>query len=247
MNKNYKLTIAYDGSRYRGWQRLKNDDKSIQYKIEQVLSKLYDREIKIIGSGRTDAGVHAENQIANFHAEASFTIKEIKNYLNHYLPEDIAIKSIEEVSSRFHSRFNVKEKHYRYRIWIGNYPNVFERKYMYSIDKTIDINAMRIAAKLFEGTHDFKGFSTKSKKKNTQKTISKINIIQNDNEITIDYYGNGFLYNMLRIITGTLLELGYRTRSIDTITQIFETKDRKLAGPTVPPQGLCLINVKYKH
>jgi len=243
--QNYKTIISYDGTNYRGWQRLKDDEKSIQFKIERVLSELYKTDIKIIGSGRTDAGVHAMCQIANFHADNTYTIDEIYKYVNHYLPEDIAVSNIEIVDNQFHSRFNVSEKHYQYKIWNGIHSSVFERKNSYWIEDSLSIDKMEKAAKLFIGKHDFLGFSTKSKKKNTIKEIYNISISSQGSMITIDIYGEGFLYNMVRIIVGTLVEIGQSKKDIDVIQRVFSSGIREDAGFTVPGKGLCLINVSY--
>lgn len=243
---NYKMKISYDGTHYRGWQRLKNDEKSIQLKIERVLSELYKTEIKIIGSGRTDAGVHALCQIANFHADNSYTTDDIYKYLNHYLPEDIAVNSIEIVDELFHSRFNVSEKHYQYKIWNGIHSSVFERKNSYWVQESLNIDNMKEAAKLLIGKHDFIGFSTKSKKKNTVKEIYDLKISNEGSMIIIDLYGEGFLYNMVRIIVGTLIEIGQSKKDADVIRKIFSNGVREEAGFTVPGKGLCLVNVIYK-
>lgn len=239
------MTISYDGTNYRGWQRLKNDEKSIQYKIEKVLSELYKSQIKIIGSGRTDAGVHSLCQIANFHAENTYTTKEIYNYVNQYLPEDIAVRYIEKANEKFHSRFNVTEKHYQYRIWNGVHSNVFERKHSYWIKESLNIDKMQEASKVFIGKHDFIGFSTKSKKKNTIKEIYNMSVSTEDSMIVIDIHGEGFLYNMVRIIVGTLIEIGLSKRDVDTIEHVFSTSCREDAGFTAPGKGLCLVNVTY--
>ncbi len=243
--QNYKMTISYDGTNYRGWQRLKDDVKSIQFKIERVLSELYQYDIKIIGSGRTDAGVHAMSQIANFHADSTHTTEDIYKYLNHYLPEDIAVINIEIVDEKFHSRFNVLEKHYEYKIWNGIHSSVFERKTSYWMKDSLSIDKMKEAAKLLIGKHDFLGFSTKSKKKNTIRDIKNIKISNEGSMIIIDIYGDGFLYNMVRIIVGTLIEIGQSKKDIDVIQQIFTSGIREDAGYTVPGKGLCLVNVTY--
>lgn len=243
---NYKMTISYDGTHYRGWQRLKDDEKSIQYKIEKVLSELYKSEIKIIGSGRTDAGVHAACQIANYHADNSHTTEEIYKYVNHYLSEDIAISKIEIVDEQFHSRFNVAEKHYQYKIWNGVHSKVFERKTSYWIKESLDLAKMKEAAKLLIGKHDFLAFSTRSKKKNTVKDIYDIKISSDGDMIIVDIFGEGFLYNMVRIIVGTLIEIGQSKKNIDSIQKAFSSGVRDHAGFTVPGKGLCLLNVTYK-
>lgn len=243
---NYKMTISYDGTHYRGWQRLKNDEKSIQLKIERVLSELYKSEIMIIGSGRTDAGVHALCQIANFHAENTYTTEEIYKYVNHYLPEDIAVSNIEVMDEQFHSRFNVSEKHYQYKIWNGIHSNVFERKNSYWVNDSLNIDKMKEAAKLLIGKHNFLGFSSKSKKKNTIRDIYNISISSEGEMISIDIYGEGFLYNMVRIIVGTLIEIGQSKKDIDVIQHVFSSGIREDAGFTAPAKGLCLVNVTYK-
>lgn len=242
---NYKMTISYDGTHYRGWQRLKNEEKSIQFKIERVLSELYKSEIMIIGSGRTDAGVHAVCQIANFHAANTYTTEEIYRYVNLYLPEDIAVNNIEIMDEQFHSRFNVSEKHYQYKIWNGIHSSVFDRKNSYWVIDFLNIDKMKEAAKLLIGKHDFIGFSSKSKKKNTIRDIYNISISSEGAMIIIDIYGEGFLYNMVRIIVGTLIEIGQSKKDIDVIQRIFSSGIREEAGFTVPGKGLCLVNVTY--
>ena len=242
---NYKMTISYDGTLYRGWQRLKNDEKSIQFKIERVLSELYKSEILIIGSGRTDAGVHALCQIANFHTVNTYTTDEIYKYVNHYLPEDIAVNKIEIMDEQFHSRFNVSEKHYQYKIWNGIHSSVFERKNSYWVKDSLNIDKMKEAAKLLIGKHNFFGFSSKSKKKNTIRDIYNISITSEGAMISIDIYGEGFLYNMVRIIVGTLIEIGQSKKDIDVIQRVFSSGMREEAGFTAPGKGLCLVNVTY--
>lgn len=244
-NQNYKMTISYDGTAYRGWQRLKNDEKSIQFKIEKVLSELYKFDIKIIGSGRTDAGVHAMCQIANFHAGNTYSTKEIYKYLNHYLPEDIAVSNVEIAHEQFHSRFNVSKKHYQYKIWNGIHSSVFDRKNSYWVKESLNIDKMKEASKILVGKHDFLGFSTKSKKKNTTKDIYNISISNDGSMIIVDIYGEGFLYNMVRIIVGTLIEIGQSKKEIDIIQNVFSSRNREAAGFTAPAKGLCLINVTY--
>ena len=162
MKRNIRLTIEYDGSRYQGWQRLGGDSNAntIQGKLESVLSKMTGEDVNINGSGRTDAGVHAYGQVANFHTDCMMSVNEIKNYLTKYLPSDIGIVEVSEASERFHSRLNAKEKTYLYRIAIPGVSNVFERKYLWYFPETLDIKKMEEAASLLIGTHDFKGFSS---------------------------------------------------------------------------------------
>lgn len=243
---NYKMTILYDGTHYKGWQRLKDDEKSIQLKIERVLSELYHTEILIIGSGRTDAGVHAKCQIANYHAASIHATEDIYNYLNHYLPEDIAVTNVEVVDEQFHSRFNVAEKHYQYKVWNGIHSNVFERKTSAWVKDPLDVDKMIEAATLFVGKHDFLGFSTKSKKKNTIKEIYNVTVSSDGPMITIDIYGEGFLYNMVRIMVGTLIEIGQSNKEKSIINQVYKSGNRGMAGFTALGKGLCLVNVTYK-
>ena len=205
-----------------------------------------DEEIEIHGSGRTDAGVHAIKQIANFKTNATLSETDIRDYINQYLPLDIRILSVEKADNRFHARLNAKGKHYRYTIDNGEVANVFERKYMTRLTENYDIEAMKKAAVYLIGEHDFKSFcDNKRMKKSTIRTISDISINNSDGIITIDFYGTGFLYHMVRILTGTLLMVGTHELSCDDIPDIIEKKSRDAAGFTAPPQGLCLVEVDY--
>lgn len=245
--KNYRITVAYDGTRYKGWQVLKNQDATIQGKLQSVLESLAEEPVDVIGSGRTDAGVHAQAQIANFHMRWEDTPEALMNAINGYLPEDIAVAAIEEVEERFHSRYAATAKTYRYRIRTAPFPNVFERKYVYHYtDMPLDIAAMRYAAAQLVGTHDFASFCGNRKmKKSTVRTIYEIAITQEDGEIRIDYTGNGFLQNMVRILTGTLIEVGTHRREPESMTDILDARQRSAAGYTAPPQGLILMKVYY--
>jgi len=248
MKRNIRLKIEYDGTRYQGWQKLGKNASSntIQEKLESVLSKMTGESIQVIASGRTDAGVHAYGQIANFHTNCELSCQEIKEYLMKYLPADIGILMAGEVSERFHSRLNAKQKTYQYRIAIPGTVNVFERKYLWKFPKMLDIKKMDQAASYCLGTHDFLGFSSvKKTKKSTVRTISSIKIEKDKKEVRITFTGNGFLYNMVRILTGTLAEIGAGTRDPESILRVFQTKDRKDAGITAPPQGLFLVDVEY--
>lgn len=245
--KNYKITVQYDGTRYKGWQVQKSTDMTIQGKLQSVLKEMTGQPVEVIGSGRTDAGVHALGQVANFHVPEHFEAKEILNYLNHYLPMDIAVLDIEEVDERFHARYNAVKKTYVYRIHTSTIPNVFERKYMYTYTEYLDINAIREAAKHMLGTHDFMAFcGNKKMKKSTVRTVTAIDIVEKENEIQISYTGNGFLQQMIRIMTGTLIEVGNGTKSPSDVQKILESKNRQKAGFTVPPEGLCLKKVYYE-
>lgn len=203
------MTVQYDGSRYLGWQRLGDSDKTIQGKIEMVLSAMTGENIEVIGSGRTDAGVHAIKQVANFRTQSRMPLEAMLDYCYRYLPEDILIPDMQEVDERFHSRYNAKAKKYLYRIWNDKFHNPFYRKYTCHIPDCLDIDLMRAAARYLVGEHDYTSFtSLKSKKKSKVKKVYSIDIEMKDKMIDILFYGNGFLYNMVRIMTGTLIEVG---------------------------------------
>ena len=243
---NYRFDIQYDGTRYGGWQRQKTTDNTIQGKIEEVLFRMTGSPVLIQGAGRTDAGVHALGQVANGHFDSRMSCEEICDYMNHYLPEDIEILRVSQVSERYHSRLNAREKLYRYRIGIGSHKNVFERKYLCPLHETYDVEAMEEAAGYLTGTHDFRSFcANKKMKKSTVRTIYEIRITELPKELQIDYRGDGFLYNMVRILTGTLIEIGRGSRKPEEIQAILEGRDRGLAGFTAPARGLTLVEVGY--
>ena len=245
--RNFKMLIQYDGSRYKGWQRLKDNDLTIQGKLQEVLIRFAGEYIEIIGSGRTDAGVHAAGQIANFHMDTDSDPSDIKDYLNRYLPDDIAVCELSECAPGFHARFNAISKTYRYTIRTDNVPNVFRRKYEYTYtDRPIDIEKMKEAAAYLVGVHDFMSFCGNSHmKKSTEREIFSIDISKKGSLIVIDYTGNGFLQNMVRILTGTLIEVGTGVRAASSMPALLSAKKRSEAGFMAPPQGLCLLTVKY--
>ena len=243
--RNLRLDICYDGTRYRGWQRLPGKDDTIQGKLETTLSRILGEQIEISGSGRTDAGVHARGQVANFHCESTMPCQEILLQLRRYLPEDIGIYSCKEVSPRFHARLNAKEKTYRYRIWNSEKSCVFERRYVTVVTDGLDIAKMQQAAGHFPGEHDFSAFCTNAKmKKSTVRFIRSLTVEQAGEEIHITVTGNGFLQNMVRIMVGTLIEVGRGEREADSIPSLFGEK-RAEAGFLAPAQGLCLQEVEY--
>ena len=244
---NYKLTIAYDGSKYNGFQKQsKHPEKTIQGKLENVLSKLFEEDIQIIGSGRTDAGVHAKGQVCNFHTHAFIEFDKIFDYLRTYLPQDIAVVDLAVASERFHARYNVVGKRYVYTIDNGFFPDPFSLRYAYHVPERLDVYAIRTAANLLLGEHDFKAFtSLKSKTKSTVRTIKCIDIMEEGSKIIFTYEGNGFLQHMVRILTGTLVEIGLGTREATSITELLEGKTRSLAGHKAPANGLCLEKVFY--
>ena len=243
--RNLRLDICYDGTRYRGWQRLPGKDDTIQGKLETTLSRILGEPIEISGSGRTDAGVHAKHQIANFHCESTMTCEELLDQLRRYLPEDIGIHSCKDVSPRFHARLNAKEKTYEYRIWNSEAPCVFERRYVAVMPDNLDIGAMKEAAEHLLGEHDFSAFCGNAKmKKSTVRYIRSIEILTVGKELRIRFTGNGFLHNMVRILVGTLIEVGRGEREMDSIPALFGGK-REDAGFLAPGKGLCLMEVRY--
>ena len=222
---NYKITIQYEGTRYQGWQRQDSTGNTIQGKLETILAKMTGLDlVQVDGSGRTDAGVHALGQVANFKIGTELSAAEVMDYINQYLPEDIGVVAIQEVPERFHSRLNAKGKTYRYRIWNTSLPCVFARRYVYALPEPLDLDAMRA----------------------TVRTIDSILIDREGSEVVITYSGDGFLYHMVRILTGTLIEVGLGQRSPASVEALLE-KDatRDLAGALVPAKGLCLVEVRY--
>lgn len=243
---NYRMLIQYDGSRYRGWQKQGNTGQTIQGKLEAVLSRMAGSEVEVHGSGRTDAGAHASGQVANAHFTSELPPEGIRDYLNQYLPEDIAVLDVQPVHPRFHSRLNASEKTYCYRIRTSPVRDVFSRKYTYSIAGPVDVAAMRKAASMLEGTHDFTSFCGNRKfKKSAVRTVSKICIKEVEGGLELWFSGNGFLQNMVRILTGTLVEVGMGKRPAESMGQVLEAKSRDAAGFTMPAQGLTLMNVVY--
>lgn len=243
--RNLRLDICYDGTRYRGWQRLCGVEATVQGKIETVLSRILGEPIEVSGSGRTDAGVHAAHQIASFHCENTMDCGEILRQLRRYLPEDIGIYSCQEAAPRFHARLNARAKTYRYRIWNSQEPCVFQRRFVTVLPERLDIGEMNRAASFFLGEHDFSAFCGNRKmKKSTVRRIDRLEVTRCGQEIRLTFTGDGFLYNMVRILTGTLIEVGRGARSADSIPELFGGK-REAAGFLAPAQGLCLMEVFY--
>ena len=243
--RNLRLDICYDGTRYRGWQRLPGKDDTIQGKLETALSRILGEPIEISGSGRTDAGVHALGQVANFHCKSAMPAEEILQNLRRYLPEDIGIYSCRDVSPRFHARLNAKEKTYRYRIWNSDKPCVFERRFVSVMPEKLDVDAMEKAAEYLCGEHDFSAFcGTAKMKKSTVRFIRAIEIRREGEELQLFFTGNGFLHNMVRILVGTLVEVGRGERKPESVPELFGGK-RAEAGFLAPGQGLCLMEVQY--
>lgn len=243
---NVKLTIQYDGTRYDGWQRQGNTDNTLQGRLEGVLSRMVGKPVEIQGAGRTDAGVHARGQVASVHLPEGYTPQEVQNYLNRYLPEDVAVVDVVEVGERFHARLSATGKEYRYHIRMGSVPDVFARKYQYRVEEPLDLAAMERAAGYLSGKHDFRSFCGNRRfKKSTVREVFHIGVEVCGSDLTLVYRGDGFLYNMVRILTGTLLEVGLGQRTPESMVDILEARERTAAGKTAPAQGLVLQEVYY--
>ncbi len=244
--RNIKLMIQYDGTKYRGWQKLGDSDKTIQGKIEAVLNKMTGEEITLIGSGRTDAGVHAVKQIANFHTKSELKTGEIQDYCYNYLPRDIVVRQVSNADAKFHARFLAKSKTYLYKIDNKKYHNPLLEKYATHIPQKLNLEVMEKAINHFIGEHDFTSFTTaKSKNKSMIKKINYIKLYEEDGLINLMINGDSFLYNMIRIIAGTLIEVGLGEKKPDQINSIFKAKKREKAGYTALAKGLYLYDVEY--
>lgn len=243
--RNLRLDICYDGTRYRGWQRLPGREDTVQGKLETALSRILEEPVELSGSGRTDAGVHARGQVANFHCENPMPPACILERLRRYLPEDIGIYSCREVSHRFHARLSAREKTYCYRIWNSTAPCVFERRFVAVMPQTLDTDAMERGAAVLLGKHDFSAFCGNARmKKSTVRELYAISVTRQGAQVLLRFTGNGFLYNMVRILTGTLVEVGMGARSPESLAELFGGK-REQAGFLAPAQGLCLEEVVY--
>lgn len=244
--RNIRLLLQYEGTRYQGWQRQTSSENTIQGKLEQLLSKMCNEPIEVMGSGRTDAGVHALGQVANFHTTSTMSAEEMLSYINEYLPQDIAVLQVTEAAPRFHSRLNACGKRYCYRVINSAIPNVFWRRYALEVPLKLDVEAMEKAASYLSGEHDFKAFtSAKKGKKSTVRRIDKIDIAREGDRLTFTFEGNGFLHHMVRILVGTLLEVGTGKRKPEEMTEILASGSREKAGALVPAKGLTLMEVFY--
>ncbi|MEG1458253.1 MAG: tRNA pseudouridine(38-40) synthase TruA [Acetivibrio sp.] len=248
--RNIKMLLEYDGSRYDGWQSQPANKNSItvQEKLEDVLSKMEEETMEVIGGARTEAGVHAYGQIANFKTKSEKKLYEIKHYLNRYLPRDIAVREVWEVPERFHSVFNAKAFSYVYKITTGEVASVFERKYNYYSFDELNVSAMKKAAKVMVGKHDFKSFSdNKRMKKSTEREIMELEVSSEINAISIRIKADDFWPHMARILVGTLIEVGRGNLKAEDILSIMESKDREKAGPTAEAKGLFLQEIFYQE
>lgn len=243
--RNIKLTIEYDGSRYQGWSRQgKNEStNTISNKITEVIKKMTGEDVEIFCGCRTEVGVHAYAQIANFKTTTEMKTYEIQHYLNRYLPMDIAVTDVEDMPERFHAQLNAKSKTYVYRMTVDDVPSVFDRKYTYHCFRAPDKTAMQQAALILTGRHDFKNFSTVKQNRSTEKEIYEIEIYGDSEEMQITIHADDFLHNMHRLIIGTLLEIGLGTRKKEELEEIFT--GTKTPSAPCDPKGLYLQEVLY--
>lgn len=250
--RNIKLTIEYDGTNYNGWQIQQKrpeevgTEKTIQGIIERVLGGILQEELRLIGAGRTDAGVHALGQVANFKTKSKMPMAVMQRALNALLPKDIVIVDIEEAKSDFNARFDARSKTYRYQILNRDYGSAFDRLYQYYVPYKLDVRLMKREARVLVGRHDFKSFQAADKRERMPiRNVRRISIRKDGPIINIDIEANGFLYNMVRNIVGTLIEIGRGKFAPGSMRRILRAKDRTLAGPTAPAKGLCLVRVRY--
>jgi len=246
--RNIRLLMEYDGSRYDGWMPAKGrkDSLSISEKIKEVLRRMTGEEIELMEAVRTEAGVHAYGQVANFKTECKMKPYEIKHYLNQYLPRDIAVLEVSEVPERFHSALVAKKIHYEYRIGIGEVESVFERKYRYYSFKKLDVGAMRKAAELLVGRHDYRAFSENRKmKKSTEREFYQVEIYHDIEEISINLVADDFWPGLARIMVGTLIEVGRGERTPESVAEALKQGERELAGAMAEARGLFLSEVEY--
>ncbi len=243
--RNIRLLIEYDGTNYAGWQIQKNA-KSLQGTLESALRRITCEKVKLFSCGRTDSGVHAQGHVANFKADSKISLINLQRGLNSVLPKDIVIKKAEEVPLDFNSRYDAKSKVYRYTILNRLYPAALYRNYFHYVPYKLELNTMRREAKHLLGRHDFKSFQAADRKERSSvRTIKKLNIKRKSDFIEIEIEADGFLYNMVRNIVGTLIEIGRGRFQVGSMKKILKAKNRETAGPTAPAKGLCLVRVKY--
>lgn len=245
---NYKLTISYDGTSFSGWQ-IQPNGISIQQLIEQAIKVILRNPVKVVGAGRTDAGVHALAQIAHFFCEVEIDPYKFINSVNALLPKEIRIKKIERVSPDFHAQRSAAGKIYHYHLWLDKVQSPFHRLYTYHVHEKIDLALLKQAATQFIGTHDFTSFANEAHagaaQVNPVRCIKRLDVVPQDGGVRLEFEGDGFLYKMVRNIVGTLIEVARGKRTADEIEQIFLARDRRKAGTAVPPHGLFLVEVFY--
>ena len=244
--RNFKMIIQYDGSRYKGFQIQRDTDLTVQAKIEAVLEKMAEEQVELIGCERMDIGVHAENYVASFKTECILSTECMLDYLYEFLPEDIVVKSIEEVNDRFHARYNVKAKTYEYTINCGAKRDVFTRKYVHHIDAEFDLENMKEVAAVLKGTHDFQSFtSLKPNGKSTMQTINEIEVTKKKDIIKIRITADDFLLHMPKMIIGALIEAGKGAVTPQQTQEVMDKKQRAAGYPMAKPKALSLVEVKY--
>ncbi len=247
--QNYRMTIAYDGRKYTGFSKTKNNaEKSVQGKIEAILLKLYGSEVEVIGAVNTDAGVHAKEQIINFVApNGEQSPRDLKFYVDKYLPDDLIVLDVEEADERFHSRYNVKAVTYEYRLWKRNASHrpLFDRQYVNFMSQVLDVSKMQQAAQDLIGEHDFLAFTTNKKTKKSIKEIKAIEVKETNNEIIITMTATGFLLNMERVIVGTLVQIGLGQLTVNAISKGIRTRDMEEVGHKASAGALSLVKVDY--
>ena len=240
-----RLTVAYDGTGYHGWQ-IQDNGITIESELNRCLSELLGESIQVIGASRTDSGVHALGNIAVFDTESRIPAEKISYALNQRLPEDIRVQKSEEVAPDWHPRHCESRKTYEYRIYRAEFPMPVKRLYSLFVHYRLDVDRMREAARCLEGEHDFKSFCQKgSQAESTVRTIFFLQVEEQGADLVIRVCGSGFLYNMVRIIAGTLIEVGQGKRGPDSLTAVLEAKDRSAAGPTAPAHGLTLVKYEF--
>lgn len=243
--RTYCLILQYDGTRYKGWQRLPGKAQTVQGRVEEALTVIFGEPVEISGSGRTDAGVHAMGQVVSFHAP-ELPLEKLLSRLRHLLPGDIGAVSVGYAPERFHARLGAVEKTYVYRLWNSRRPDVFGRHYRTPFPRALDLEKMRRGAAYFLGAHDFLAFcANKHFKKSSIRELRRLDVTRDGEELRFVLTADGFLYHMVRIIVGTLLEIGLGLREPESIPAIFRGRDRSLAGETAAPEGLCLQEVRY--
>jgi len=243
--RNVKLVLTYDGAGFVGWQRQKNAP-SVQQALEEAIARVTGEQPTVVGAGRTDAGVHALGQVANFHTASRLSVVELHRALNGVLPATVAVLEAEEVDPAFHSRYRATGKHYRYTIYNATVRPVLERHRVLHVPRRLDLSRVRRAARVLVGEHDFAAFTTHAREKeNTVRRVEELNVRRNGERVLVDIIGNGFLYNMVRAIVGTLLDVGRGRLSAEDVADILTSADRRRAGNTAPAHGLCLVSVRY--
>ena len=243
--RNIALTLKYLGTAYHGWQ-VQKTVTTVGQTLEEAAAAVVGHPVHMTGCGRTDAGVHARAMAANAYMDTEKTPEDIRDYMNRYLPDDICVQEAKLAADRFHARYRAVGKLYTYTCYVGDTKPVFNRKYVTVLDYQPDLAAMQRAAEYLTGEHDYKSFcSNPQMKKSTVRIVDSIEIVRRKDYIYFNYHGTGFLQNMVRILTGTLLEVGQGKRTPESVQQTLEAKDRTQAGYTAPPQGLCLMRVDY--